>query len=69
MNTKFVLVASPKTLKLKYKKRDGTIRDYPKVLPMEVASDRLIAYVFGTEEHRPGIRRFNQDGILDIQEV
>lgn len=68
--SKFVLVASPRHFSLRYKKKDGTIKNYSKVLPMEIVGNNLmVAYIFGEGENRAGIRSFKQDGILDMVEV
>lgn len=66
---KFILTAMPGKFTLKYRKKNGEVKTYSKVVPMETLDNALVAYVFNTGENRPGIRRFNQEGILDIQEV
>lgn len=65
---KFILTALPGKFSLKYRKKNGQVKTYEKVVPMENLDNALIAYVFGGE-NRAGIRRFNNEGILDIQET
>lgn len=67
---KFILLTSPRHFSLRYQKKDGTVKNYAKMLPMEiVGKDLMVAYVFGEGENRAGIRSFKQEGILDMTEV
>lgn len=60
-NSKFVLIASPTRLKLKYKNRRGEVKNYSGSL-IENAADSFVLYCNGR-----GIRRFNVSNILEIE--
>ncbi len=67
-NTKpsFILLASPTKFKLKYKNKKGEIKTYDKVTQLDTLDgNSIVAYVFQDGENKPGIRRFNFDGIIE----
>ena len=65
-SNKFILLASPTKFKLKYRNKKGEIKTYGKVTQLDTLDgNAIVAYVFQDGENRPGIRRFNFDGIIE----
>lgn len=61
--SKFVFVATPTKLKLRYQNKNGEVKDYLTV-PIETFPEGFVGYVFGGQ----GVKRFNNDGIVSLEQ-